>query len=108
MGRGDSFAFCGYKSDDTKTYSLKLSAAEAAQGGLSSLVSPKSVPPWPYGAENIRHVRGLVPLTGQSGVLKCQSNTFGKYTSGGTFTLGGVTYTIQSLFGERQPANHIG
>jgi hypothetical protein len=105
MGRGDTFAFYGYQSDDTNTYAVKLSSAVATQGGFTTTVDPTSTPVWPYHSKNLRHAWG------RSGVYRTKlpiaKPDSSKYISGGEFTLGGVAYTIEGIIGEKRKLNSV-
>lgn len=107
MGYGDKFHFYDYESDDTNHYAIKLTELVAAQGGFTSIVSPKTSYTWSYGHGNLRHVTG-VTTAGKRASIPIQSPSNDKYTSGGTFTLHSETYTILGSEGERQPASAAG
>ncbi len=105
MGRGDTFGFYAYASDNTQTYAVKLSAAVAAQGGFTSSASPTTEPVWPYHADNMRHVWGKNGT--QRARLPIQSNATALYTAGGTFTLGTVVYVVEGIIGEKRKLNCV-
>lgn len=107
MGLGDTFAFYFYVSDDGTSYAIKLSALDAAAGGLASGADPATDPVWPYGARLMRHVEGK-SSSGTRTRLPCGSNTNALYVSGGSFSLRGVTYSVLGQIGEARRKNHIG
>lgn len=106
MGVGDSFAFYNYVSDSGATYSIKLSAADAGQGGfIQTAGTPTNI--WPYHAKNMRHVLGN-DGAGHRTKLPIASNANSKYTTGGTFSLHGRTYNIEGAIGEKRKLNSVG
>jgi len=107
MGVGDTFHFYAYISDDGELYSVKMSAAVAAEGGFTQLDDPKSEPGWPYGPKNMRHVWG-VSDTGKRTRLPLALNNNSKYVSGGTFSLHGTSYQIQGAIGEHRELSAMG
>lgn len=107
MGFGDQFAFYGYDSDDTKSYVVKLSIAQAAEGGFSLVSNPLSAPGWPFNPKNMRHVWGK-SASGKRAKLYCAAPDNTKYTSGGTFQVHGTSYTVEGAIGERRPLSALG
>src|SRR6266446_719712 len=102
MGAGDTFLFYDYHSDDLNTYSIKLSAVVAAQGGFSGgAVNPASLA-WPYHYRDLRHVNGKIVGTSKHARLPISNANNALYTSGGSFTLAAGTYLVQGSEGERQ------
>lgn len=106
MGRGDTFHFYGYDSDDGTGYAVKLSSNVAAAGGFNATVDPRSVKVWPYKSKNLRHVYGKSG-TGTRDKLPIFSQTNTLYQSGGTFTLGGVQYAVEGAIGEKRKLNSV-
>lgn len=107
MGLGDIFDFYAYSSDNGSPYVVKLSALVAAAGGFGSPVGAGSGPGWPYGPRNMRHVWGVDGDGHRTRLpIKAGSNTL--FTTGGTFSLSGRTYTVQGQIGEARKANNIG
>ncbi len=106
MSVGDTFAFYPYVSDNGQTYSVKLSAAEAAAGGFGA--AGPFTQAWPYHYRDLRHVTGYNTANPvKKGRLICADNVNALYTSGGTWTLHGSTFQVQGAEGERRPANHV-
>jgi len=106
MGIGDSFNFVAYRSDDGTDYAVKMSLKVAAEGGFSGPFPPVSNKVWPYKSKNMRHVYGR-DVDGNTTRLPCQAPDNGKFVSGGTFTLGTRTYTIEGAIGEKRKLNSI-
>lgn len=107
MGRGDTFAFYNYNSDSGSDYAIKLSTAVAAAGSfvqITGSVSGSKV--WPFGAHNMRHVLGK-SSSGLRTRLPISTNSNTLYQTGGSFTLGGVTYGIEGIIGEKRKLNTI-
>lgn len=107
MGRGDTFNFYTYHSDNGSDYAIKLSNAVAAQGGFVPITgSVSGAQVWSFGAKNMRHVLGK-----SSGGLRTKlpiaqpSNTL--FISGGNFTLGSTAYGIEGIIGEKRKLNNI-
>jgi hypothetical protein len=107
MGVGDSFGFYMYTSDDTTAYGVKLSAAVATAGGFSDPAAPGSDKMWPFESRNMRHVLGK-DGSGHRTRLPIAENDDTKYVSGGTFTLGARTYTIEGIVGEKRLLSVVG
>jgi len=107
MGSGDTFGFYQYKSDDTKNYVVKLSAATAAQGTFTTVADPLGTAGYPYGPKNMRHVWGVDPA-GKRAKVPMADATNAKFVAGGTFTLHGITYTIQGAIGEQRKLSFLG
>ena len=106
MGVGDTFKFYGYSSDNGNTYSLKLSTLVATQGGFGSVVDPAAIPPFPFGAKNVRHVWGRSG-TGKRTRLPIATNSFSLFTGGGSFTLAGGSYEVEGCIGEARKLNSV-
>jgi hypothetical protein len=106
MGRGDTFSFCQYTADNGNAYAIKLSFAVRVQGGFNIDADPNSVAVWPYGKRGLRHVYGK-SSTGQRAVLPIATPSDSLYLSGGTFSLGGVNYTVQGREGQRLRLNRV-
>lgn len=106
MGRGDTFHFYAYNSDNANKYAVKLSDTVAQQGGFAERYDPIANAVWPFGKRSMRHVygkaangaRAQLPIGGVVNLL---------YQSGGTFTLGNVQYTVEGAIGEKRRLNHI-
>jgi hypothetical protein len=106
MGRGDTFDYYLYSSDDTTGYAIKLSAAVAAQAGFTATADPRTTKVWGYGPKNLRHVYGKGPAAQRDKIpIATNSNTL--YTTGGSFTLGGVVYAVEGAIGEKRKLNSI-
>lgn len=106
MGLNDTFGFAKYISDDGNEYAVKLSLNVASEGGFTGPFSPLTNKVWPYHAKNMRHVYGK---DGDGHVTRLpladQGNS--KYVSGGTFTIGARSYTIEGAIGEKRKLNSI-
>lgn len=107
MGLGDDFNFYGYTSDDGNDYSVKLSAEVAAAGGFGTAIAASSLPGWPYGPKNMRHVWGI-SVAGKRTRLPCKTGANATFVGGGTFTVHSVVYTVQGAIGEARKLNNIG
>lgn len=108
MGRGDSFGLYNYASDNTKAYVIKLSAAVAGQGGFTAFSgSIQGALFWPFHVKYLRHVWGIAS-TGERARIPISAAGNAKYTTGGTFSLGGKSYIIQGAIGEARKLNTIG
>ena len=106
MGRGDTFGFYQYTSDDGTNYAIKLSANVAGNGGFGTSVDPRAVKVWPYHAKNMRHVLGKGSGTTRTR-LPCATATQALYVSGGTFTQGLDTYVVEGAIGEKRKLNSV-
>lgn len=105
MGLNDTFHFYNYISDDTTTYSIKMSDLDAGAGGfVQTAGTPTNI--WPYKAKNLRHVLGL-DAAGHRTRLPIGSNANSLYTTGGTFSLRGRTYQIEGIIGEKRKKNSV-
>jgi hypothetical protein len=107
MGYGDTFNYFNYVSDNGKTYCVKMSTAVAAQGGLPVTNAPSTAQFWFYHQRDLRHVTG-VSSSGKRAHIPCGTPNNTLFTAqGGSFTLHGVAYTIESSIGERRDIRHI-
>jgi len=106
MGRGDTFHFYQYVSDDGNFYFLKLSDAVADAGGFSTQVDPRSARAWGFGPKNIRHVYGK-STTGKRDRLPIATADNALYVSGGNFSLGGTSYAVEGAIGEARKFNAV-
>jgi hypothetical protein len=107
MSFGDTFGYFSYQSDDGNSYTVKMSAAIASQGGYSATTAPIAggQPVWPYHAHDMRHVTGKFGTSRARCPIASASN--GKYMAGGTFTLNAIVYVITGAEGERRVASHV-
>ena len=106
MGFGDEFHFYNYISDDGATYAVKLSDNVAGQGGFIQ-ASGTPTNGYPYGPKNMRHVWGEA-ADGLRARIPIASAGNTKFTTGGDFTLHGVSYTIQGRIGEQRKLSSLG
>lgn len=106
MGLGDVYDYYAYYSDDGRTYAIKMTQAVALAGGFTDLINPIGNPVWPFHGKNMRHVYGKTTDNHRTHV-PCQQNTTTIYTSGGTFSLHGRTYTVEGAIGEKRKLNSI-
>lgn len=106
MGRGDTFKFAAYTSDDGTQYAIKISAEVGFQGGFSTSADPRSMKVWPFHAKNMRHVLGSNGA-GKRTKLPCATPAVSVYVNGGAFSLGGVNYTVEGAIGEKRKLNSI-
>jgi hypothetical protein len=104
MGRGDSFSYFGYVSDDTTIYGVKMSVLVASAGGFTGVSGPVAKF-WPFHSRNMRHVWGKNGAARARLPLATASNTL--YVSGGSFTLGGTTYVVEGAIGEKRKYNCV-
>ena len=107
MGYGDTFKFYDYASDRGDTFVVKLSSAIASEGGFTENTDPQSGIAWPYNSKNMRHVWGKAS-SGKRARVPIAAADDDKFTSGGTFTLHTVSYTIQGAIGEQRKLSALG
>ena len=107
MGVGDTFLFYDYVSDDTTTYTVKMTSAVATAGGFTLQSDPLSQPFYPYGTKNMRHVWGK-DGSGHRTRLPCAEPDNAKFVGGGTFTIGARTYGVEGAVGEKRALNNLG
>ncbi len=107
MSVGDTFDFYSYQSSDGSAYAVKLSAVVAAAGGFTSIVNPRTVGPFPYGARNLRHIYGLNSTTGSRVRIPIHDEGNSLYQNGGTFSFRGHSYEVEGAFGEKQSLSSI-
>lgn len=106
MGAGDTFHFYSFVGEDENNYCIKLSDAVAAVGGFSNQVSPRTVPPWPFHARNLRHVYGK-SASGSRTRVPIHDASVTIFISGGSFTLHGVSYDTEGAIGEKRKFNSV-
>lgn len=111
MGLGDIFKFVKYTDDEGQGWVVKVSQNEfnsPGNGGSGGSISPTSLPAWPYGIKNLRHVWGKDPF-GHRTKMKCFALSAGIYQgTQATFSLNGRTYTVQGRKGEFKDTRYIG
>jgi hypothetical protein len=103
MGFGDTFLLYQYTDDGGSNYDVKLAANVAAAGGWGTGYKGRTNGPWIAKHKDLRHVSAVAP-SGQKVKLPIASNTNTLYTVGGTFSLHGLTYSVEGIFGEKKPS----
>ena len=88
-----------YTADDTNTYSVLVDESNGEQTGfldVTGTADPGQIPRY----MKMRAVNG-VSSTGQRRSIPVGDPTNALWTSGGSFTIGGVTYNVTSRRGEK-------
>jgi hypothetical protein len=95
-----------YITDEGNSVSIKASANTAAQNGVSVSLFPTNAGTWGWNHKDLRHFCGVAADGSRSKIVVLTEARYDPAAIGGlTFQNSkGVTFTLTSKIGERQPA----
>lgn len=106
MTLGDSLSWYAYKSDDTKTYNIKLYDAVGLASDLDDSTPGKNAP-WPWHYRDLRHLTGYDAAKKKRSRCPVNVDDDRYVNNEGTFAMYGATYVVTGSEGERRPASHL-